>query len=161
VRDDALAKLLDVAPEQAKDEVERIRRLLRSRDDFEVASALWTLAELRDEEALPAIDKIANAPRVPWLRKPASVSALLVRGQTDEVLEAIARHEHDRMKELAHAAAILGTAEAIEVLRRCSTASIDRECRGWCSWFLEWAASRTDKTATGRLTSESGRPPDD
>jgi HEAT repeat protein len=142
VRDDALARLVQLDPRQALYELPRLRKMLRSRDDYEVAAALWSLAELGDERSVPEIEGIVRSPRVPWLEKPASVALLLIEGRTPEILEAIRGHDHRRMKELAHAAAILRTPDAIAALRQGSDADTDRECRGWCKWFLAWASNR-------------------
>jgi HEAT repeat protein len=144
VRDDALAKLVQISPATAVDLLPKVRSKLKAEDDFEVASALWTLAELNDRESLPEIKSIESHPRVAWLAKPAYVASLLIQGKNGDVLNGMREHDHPRMRELAHGAALLGTPEAMDALSDCAEApELDSECRALCRWFLKWRSDRS------------------
>lgn len=157
VRDDALSKLMVVDREAARRELKMIRKKLRADDDFEIASAVWILAELGDVAALGHIDRIARDPPVAWLRKPAAVASMLLRGENGAILDRLRAHDHEMMKELAHGAAIMPSDEGLAVLLECSNLAIDKQCRGWCQWFAEWRLKRARTRDGGRL-SDSGEP---
>jgi hypothetical protein len=155
VRDDALSKLLVVDPSAVRSELPRIRKKLNASDAYEVASAIWALAELRDRGALERIRQLAATPPTPWLVKPASVAILLIEGREEEVMTAIRDHDHYRMKELAHGAALIGGQSALQSLRQGSEAQTDDECRAWCSWFSDWALRRS-QSAPGPAPGPAG-----
>jgi hypothetical protein len=146
VRDDALSKLLVVDPAALLSELPRIRKKLNASDAYETASAIWALAELRDRGALEQIRQLAATPPTPWLMKPATVAILLIEGREGEIVTAIRDHDHFRMKELAHGAALVGDPLALKSLREGSEAQTDDECRAWCGWFYDWALRRSQSS---------------
>lgn len=147
VRDDALTKLVQIDKSAARAQLSRVRGKLRSSDDFEVASAMWVLAELRDTDSLPVLEEMSDSPRTPWLAKVASVAALVLSGNAQEIQDRIRRHDHATMRELAHGAILLRNDAGRRVLEEViESPTMDPTCIAWAKWFLDWGESRSVAT---------------
>ena len=155
VRDIAIELLL----EMDRDAVRRmlapaLRRKLRSKDLHVPVTAMWALAAIDDRSSMDAIRAIADNAEIGFHRKVAGVVCMILQGRSDEILDAIHHHDHERMPWLTKAARIVGTREARRVLEQCAEAPIDDECRNWCRKEAEYLA-RQQGTTPGRRVGES------
>ncbi|HEX2045769.1 MAG TPA: hypothetical protein VHF23_09095 [Gaiellaceae bacterium] len=139
VRESAVADLVVLDPDAARRLVPSLRRRLRSRDPAEAATAMWTLAELRDEGALPRVRRLAEGrrPGDEPVRRTAEVVSVVLGGRPAEIFERIRAHEHDFMPDLARAARLVGGDEARAVLAESAAGAPDAECRAACRAELE------------------------
>jgi hypothetical protein len=135
VRRGAVRDLIELEPDTARRLIPSLRRRLRSRDPEEPIFAMWTLAELGDRGALPAVARIAAAEsdEHPYRRQCARVVSIVLGERSDEILERIGAHDHELMPWLARAARILGTDEARAALAACAEGAPDDECRNACA----------------------------
>lgn len=119
---------------------------MRSGDRYAVLYGLWGVAALRDTAFLPEVEALA-AEGSDLRRNTASVVAMLLRGNDDEILRRIAEHDHDRMPFLARAAAFIGTDEALQTLKQGSQHAPDEQCRTFCGEMLAEGRERRTRSA--------------
>jgi hypothetical protein len=139
VREGAVADLVALDLDAARRLVPSLRRRLRSRDAGEVVAAMWTLAELQDEGALPRVRRLAESggPGDEPVGRAAEVVSVLLGGRPEEILERIRAHEHDLMPCLARGARLVGGEDARAVLAECAASAPDPDCRAVCEAELE------------------------
>lgn len=157
-KDAALQELLPVAPEAAKEFLPQLRSRLRGADWHSVPFAIWTLAYLRDTDAISHLKRLTGREGVPpYVVEKADVAIAILEGRGETVLEAIRQHDHDRMSTLAVGAGIIGTATSRGVLDTCARSAPDAECRITCRrMLLEGFASDPLPDIRERLIAEFG-----
>ena len=132
-QDAALQELLPVAPEAAKEFLPLLRKRLRGNDWHSMTFVIWTLAHLRDKEAIPQLKRLTGRQGVPpYIVEKADVAVAIVEGRGDTVLEAIRQHNHERMSTLAIGADLIDTAASRAALETCARSAPDAECRITC-----------------------------
>jgi HEAT repeat protein len=136
VSDVALEELLDLEPEAAKTLIKLIRAKLRSKDPQESIFAMWTLAQLGDRDSIDAIRRLSELSEFPFQRRAAEVVLLLLEAKIDGILGRIREHDHEYMRDLAHAAMLAGGHEALEAVKECAENAPDADCRHYCQWNL-------------------------
>jgi HEAT repeat protein len=142
VSDTALQDLLDLSPGAAAPLLPRIRARARAGQLFERIFAIWTLAHMRDAEALPMLRAIAAGESQRELADVATVAALVIEGRADEVLARLLQHEHHSTKALAAGAFFVNTQTSLDALHRAAAELPDEQCRAWCNWYVDRATVR-------------------
>ena len=132
VRDIAIEELVALDPTEARSLIPSLRRRLKSSDSYAPVAAMWMLARLGATNALDDLDQLARGADQPWHQKSAEIAALALRGDSDEVVRRIDRHDHDAMPWLAEAARLIGTPECHRSLTQCADEAPDVACRNAC-----------------------------
>src|SRR5258708_3338908 len=136
VRDTAISDLIAVDRTAAAAAlVPMLRSRLRTDHEYPLFAA-FHLADLRDHESLPAIRALADTAARPYVRRYASIAALLLEGREDEILRRLRACEQGSTYSLAVAALIIGTPEARATVDECMTNAPDEECRRECQRAL-------------------------
>jgi len=139
VRDLAIERLLESHPVAARSLVPLLLRKLNGPEFFDAVGAMWALAQLRRRDALDEIREAGQAGRragKTFQGITADVVNDLLEGRDTELVAALERHDHDRMSALAKAASLIGSPEALAVLRRCAESAPDEDCRLACAAAL-------------------------
>jgi HEAT repeat protein len=132
VRDTAITDLIAVDRSAAANAlIPRLRARLGADHEFPLFAA-GHLAELRDYESLPAIRALAETASRHYVRRGASIVALLLEGREVEVLRRLRAHEHESTWALADVALMVGTPEARAAVEQCAASAPDEECRREC-----------------------------
>jgi HEAT repeat protein len=120
----------------------RLVAKLRSRDFFEPVSALWTVAELRAEDARAEVERIVERPAEPFHARIAEIVLAVLDGDDRAVAARLRGHEHEATAWLANAARLLGTPAARDALEEIARSAPDEECRRFCGEALaRWPPS--------------------
>jgi len=131
----ALMLLEEVSPASLEDQLPTLRRkLLKLRDGDDAVQVMRVIARLRDVGALPAVRTLTSRPE-PFVRKMADVLADYLEHGDFAVLRRIAAHDHEHMVWLCRLAWHLGSAEALEAIRKCADLAPDDDCRKTCGRF--------------------------
>lgn len=131
----AIGELRKLDLELVRPLLPRLRRRLQGKDWHTMTFVLWLMADLRDGDALPAIERAIERARrdnYPYIARLGSIVAAVIRGEDSEILAAIGAHDHDRMQWLVEAARRMDTPEAHQTLEACALADFDVECRREC-----------------------------
>ncbi len=141
VRNGAIQDLLRLDPEALRPAIPRLRKDLKPNAFvLDQTFAMWTLAKLGDRAALPAVRQLA-APTDKYIgrQRVAQVVAWLLEGNGQTIIDALASHRLGDLwtRDLAKAASILGSPEALAALQRCATQAPDDDCRAVCRRFVD------------------------
>jgi hypothetical protein len=140
VRDDAIGRLADVAPDQLRPVARSLAaRLNAGVPPGEDVFVLWTLAKTRSVELVPKIEAF-RMPLLDWWKvaRVADVVLLYLREGAGVALRMIENHsDHKRMEELCTLAwHVLGTPDARNALEAGFANAPDEACREACKFGL-------------------------
>lgn len=113
---------------------------LKSKEFYDPVQGMWGLARMRDRASLPAIREAGERERARgkhFAARTAEVVVMFIDGQADEILSALAAHDHPRTAALANAARLLAGPKSRETLRHCAESAPDAECRHECDRQLQ------------------------
>lgn len=137
VREAAVAALVALGPDGARSALPDLRRKLRSPRRSDRVGAMWALAELRDEAAVPVLAERAEASESAGERSAARAALLALRGDEAAIAAGLREHDHEQVPALAAAARILRTEATVAALRDAAANAPDEECRAACAAELE------------------------
>lgn len=139
VADVALSTLFEIDPKTTHQHVTHLQRQTASRDFFAPVRAGWALARLGVESSEAFLLRMIEAPAYPWHAKEATVALMLLRGEHDEILDALESHRsHGLCRQLVRAAVLIATPKAQDALRRViDNDAIDNECREFAELALQ------------------------
>lgn len=133
--DIAFGELRYLDLELVRPHLPRLRRRLAGTDWHTMVFVFWLMADLRDADSLPAIERTmqrALGNNMPYIAKLGSVVTAVIQGEEAQILWAIRAHDHDRMRWLVQAARRMDTPAAQETLDACATSDFDLDCRIEC-----------------------------
>ena len=141
VSSDAVDRLWRIAPQR----VQRLSQSMVSKLSSQIRSGekvfwLWSLARLRAQDAIPAIEALRSSePGWTKLARVADVVLRYLKEGEPEVLSAIENHtDHEHMEELCTLAWFVTRSEAARAaVAKCAIVAPDEECRRECNFALE------------------------
>jgi HEAT repeat protein len=137
VRSVAVEELRRVDPSTLERQLPRLLAKLHSEDIFEPVTALWTLAQLRAEDARADIQQIVEEPYEPFHARIAEIVLAVIDGDDEAIAARIAAHDHDAVPWLAHAGRMLGSQSVRRALEELERSAPDEECRRFCQRALD------------------------
>jgi hypothetical protein len=138
VRSEAMNALLEMSPERASEFWPRLRRQLRSKDEWDAELAGWKLLRLRDPLLSQEIAEIL--PRWPakdYIHKSFRVLEWCIDGRVDEIVAHIRGHDHDHMMWLTSTGFYLDCDDIWSAVAWAAENAPDEQCRDDCAHALK------------------------
>jgi len=129
VRSEARRYLVQLDEAWARRFVPTYLKALLSDDVPEATDAIWQLVKLRELSAVAPIEQLASAAEHPLVRNTARVAALVLTGQDDQLIDALAAHDHEHAALWMRGLLYAGTGPSLAALRAYAAGAPDEQCR--------------------------------